>query len=270
MGSSGDQEITGVKQDERQWQERQGGGLQERAYHRAGTRVVLHRQFARILKALELRPGMRHLDLGCGVGHFLAWLVRQTPAEYHGLDLSFNSVRRAQQANRILHLTVGDAERLPYKDGNFDRISCNGSAHHLLDLRSALHEMHRVLAPGGMVVMYEPTATALSNGIRRLLSHSDKYESPADLTHKNEFTRSTVATSLAEAGFTGVEISTHDALAYPLSGMYMDLPLGRSRPAMEFLTRLESRLERWSVFRVIFRLVAWRWLIVATKPRRDG
>jgi ubiquinone/menaquinone biosynthesis C-methylase UbiE len=269
MGHPGDQHTVPVKHREREWQERTGGDLQERAYQRAGTRVVIHRQFRVILEALKLTPGTRHLDLGCGVGHFLAWLAQQTLAEYHGLDLSLNSTMKARAADSSLHVVVGDAERLPYADGRFDSISCNGSAHHLLNLQTAVHEMYRVLAPGGLVVMYEPVANALTNLIRRALT-DETYESPADLDHKDDFTRATASRALSKAGFSDIQVSAHDSLAYPLSGMYIDLPLGRSRSAMEFLIRVEGRIERWFGVRAVCRALAWRWLIVATKPRRDG
>ena len=261
------QQNSRIKQDERSWQDRQGGGLQERAYQRPGTQVVIHHQFARVAEALELRPGLRLLDLGCGVGHFLAWLARQMHAEYHGIDLSLNNALSAQKRNPVLQIAVGDAEFLPYKDASFDRILYNGAAHHLPDLRSAIREMYRVLAPGGVTVMYEPATTPLANAIRWLLCRSSKYESPVDLEHKDEFTRTNVETLLTETGLTGISTSYYDFLAYPLSGMYLDLPLGRSRSAMELLTRLESRLERWSALKLFFDLFAWRLLVVATKTK---
>lgn len=256
-----------IKQDERHWQDLQGGSLQQRAYERRGTQVMMQGQFARVAEELQLKPGTRLLDLGCGAGLFLGWLAVQVETKCHGLDLSFNSLQSARRANATARLTLGDAELLPYKDSSFDRISCNGAAHHLLDLRSALREIHRVLAPGGILVMYEPNANALTNAVRRVFLSSDKYESPADLAHKDEFTPKTVHATLQETGFTGITSSRCDFLAYPLSGMYMDLPLSRSRAAMKILTRLESRLEGVPLLKPIRDLFAWRLLVVATKPK---
>jgi SAM-dependent methyltransferase len=263
---STDPETSDVKAHERHWQERHGGALQARAYQRPGTRVVIHRQFDRIERALKLSPGLRVLDIGCGIGHLLAWLATRTPGRYFGLDVALNSVRQARTADPGLHVIVGDAEQLPYRDRNFDRVSCNGSAHHLLHLPSAIREIFRVLVPGGVLVMYEPAATPLTNVVRRMFVHNDTYESPGDLARKNAFTRRAVTASLVEAGFDDVAISAHDFLAYPLTGMYIDLPLGRSQAAMVRLSQLESRLERWTAVGALARLVAWRWLIVATKP----
>lgn len=259
-----------IKQDERHWQDLQGGALQQRAYERLGTQVMMQGQFARVTETLQLQPGMCLLDLGCGAGLFLGWLAVQMEIKCYGFDLSLNSLHSAREANTTVRLTLGDAELLPYKDNSFDRVSCNGAAHHLLDLRSALNEIHRVLVPGGILVMYEPNANLLTNAVRRVFLSTDKYESPADLAHKDEFTPATVYATLQETGFTNIKTSLCDFLAYPLSGMYIDLPLSRSRTAMKVLTRLESRLERWSLLKPIFDVFAWRLMVVATKPHRSA
>lgn len=255
-----------IKDDERHWQDRQGGALQVQAYQRPGTQIVFHQQFARVLDALQLGRGMRLLDVGCGTGLFLEWLSQRVQAESHGIDLSPNSIEMAKRTNPKLLLTAGDAEALPYQDDSFQRISCNGAGHHLLDFLSALREMYRVLAPGGIVVFYEPTATPFSNAVRGLFLQDDKFESPADLAHKDEFTGESVKRLLAEVGFINITTSSHDFIAYPLSGMYLNLPLGRSRTAMKFLTQLESKLDRLRVLKSIFNLFTWRFLVVATKP----
>jgi SAM-dependent methyltransferase len=258
-----------IKKDERSWQDRQGGDLQIRSYERPGTQVVINGQYARVAEALQLSSGMRLLDLGCGAGLFLGWIAPRVKAECHGLDLSLTSLKINQERNSGLGLTVGDAELLPYQDASFDRISCNGAAHHLLNLRTALREVYRVLSPGGRIVMYEPSATMLANAVRKVFLSTDKYESPADLAHKDEFTCANVETILLEEGFGEISTSFHDFLAYPLSGMYIDLPLSKSRTAMQFLTRFEGQVERWSILKKITNLFAWRLLVVASKPTNN-
>ena len=259
-----------VKKDERSWQDRQGGDLQIRSYERPGTQVVINGQYARVAEALQLSSGMRLLDLGCGAGLFLGWIAPRVKAECHGLDLSLNSLKINRERNSRLGLTVGDAELLPYQDASFDRISCNGAAHHLLNLRAALREVYRVLSPGGRIVMYEPSATALANAIRKVFLTTDKYESPADLAHKDEFTCANVKTILLEEGFREISTSFHDFLAYPLTGMYINLPLGQSRSGMQFLTRFEKKIESWRFLKKITNLFAWRLLVVATKPTNNN
>jgi ubiquinone/menaquinone biosynthesis C-methylase UbiE len=57
---------------------------------------------------------------------------------------------------------LGDARRLPIESGSCDVAVVQGGLHHLLspaDVRSALSEMHRVVAPGGRIVIVEPWLT---------------------------------------------------------------------------------------------------------------
>lgn len=260
-------DIVTTKRDERQWQDSQGGSLQQRAYERAGTQIVMQRQFMRVAEVLDLKPGVRLLDLGCGAGLFLSWLAREMEGKYYGIDLSVNSAHSAKQLSSRLNLAVGDAEVLPYKNESFDRISCNGAAHHLLDLHSALSEMFRILTPGGILALYEPTSTTLTNAVRNAFFGFDKYESPADLAHKEEFTSESITTTLLKVGFSEIHTSQHDFLAYPLSGMYIDLPLSRSVFAMKLLTEFERRLCRLPLLKPLLNLLSWRLLVVAVKPK---
>jgi SAM-dependent methyltransferase len=251
---------------ERAWQDEIGGRLQERAYARAGTREVLDRQHARIAAQLAVVPGSRVLDLGCGVGHLLAWLDRHAPARYDGLDLSLASVRAARAAAGIARVVVGDAGRLPFAEASYDRVVCNGSAHHLPDLRGTLREIHRVLAPGGRLLLYEPVDSPITGAIRHTLFRWSPWESPADLSHKDAFTRPAVEAALRDAGFADVAASTHDFLAYPLSGMYMGLPWSRSRRAMRWLLGLERRLGTVAPLRPLWDALAWRVCFSARRP----
>jgi len=172
---------------ERAWQDAVGGRLQEEAYGRAGTRAVLDRQHARIAGWLAPQTGERILDIGCGAGHLLAWLAAHTPAHFDGLDLSPVSLRRAR-ATGARDLVAADATALPLRDGSYDAVVCNGAAHHLPDLAGALREVHRVLRPGGRLLLFEPVDSPFAGAVRHTLFRSSRYESPADLAHKSAFT----------------------------------------------------------------------------------
>ncbi len=254
-----------VTADERAWQDDVGGRLQELAYARAGTREVLDRQHTRIAALLAVTPQTRVLDLGCGVGHLLAWLGRHAPARYHGLDLSLASARAARAATGA-GVAVGDASHLPFRDASYDRVVCNGSAHHLPDLPAALREARRVLRPGGVLVLHEPVDSPVTGAIRHTLFRRSPWESPADLSHKHAFTRAAVVAALRDAGFTEVATTTHDFLAYPLSGMYMALPWSRSRGVMRALLRVERGLAAVAPLRPLWDALAWRVCFTARRP----
>jgi SAM-dependent methyltransferase len=255
-----------VSADERTWQDEIGGRLQEESYARAGTREILDLQHARIAAALAPTPGMRVLDLGCGVGHLLAWLGRHAPARYEGLDLSIASASKARAASGAAGVSVGDAERLPFRDASYDAVVCNGSAHHLPDVPRALREIHRVLRAGGRLVLHEPVDSPVTSAIRHTFARDSPYESPADVSHKQDFSRNFVEQALHAAGFADVETRSHDFLAYPLSGMYLDLPWSRSRGVMRALIGLERGLDRLTFMRPLWRALSWRVLFSARRP----
>lgn len=109
---------------------------------------------------LELAPGMRVLDVGCGTGDYLrimADLVDPGPAV--GIDLSVTLIARAQQrtAGNAANLSfrVGDAYDLPFPDASFDRVVATQVLLHLADPWRAVAEMRRVLTPGGMLSIGE-------------------------------------------------------------------------------------------------------------------
>lgn len=251
--------------DERHWQDAVGGGLQERAYARAGTRAVIDRQHARLGERLAIRAGGRLLDVGCGVGHLLHWLEQHAGVRGHGVDVSLSSARRAH-ALRQCAVSVADAACLPFAAERYAAVVCNGSAHHLPDLPAALREMWRVLEPHGLLLLHEPVDTPITGMLRRAIVWRARYESPADLAHKDAFTRPSVEQALRATGFVGVDATAFDAIAYPLSGMYMALPWSGSRRIMGALISVEDRLARAAWLRPAWNALAWRVLFSARKP----
>lgn len=105
--------------------------------------------FRAIVDAGDLR-GRRVLDLGCGTGALAAALERQEAARVWGVDRS-PEMAAAARANGV-HAKVASAERLPFKDGWFDR-AVSRMAVHLFDRPRAFAELRRVLSPDGRVVV---------------------------------------------------------------------------------------------------------------------
>src|SRR5436190_9455520 len=105
----------------------------------------------------------RVLEVGCGTGFFLlnmwqAGFVERAAA----CDISPGMLeacgRTAAELGCDVELRAGDAEALPYDDGEFDLVVGHAFLHHLPDPAAALAEFLRVLAPGGaMFVAGEPT-----------------------------------------------------------------------------------------------------------------
>jgi SAM-dependent methyltransferase len=96
------------------------------------------------------------LDLGCGLGAYhprLEGVFR----ELHGIDVSAESVRLAAAEHPFVRYASFDGDVLPYEDQRFDVIFTICVMHHVppADWPQFLAEMHRVLKPGGLAVVFE-------------------------------------------------------------------------------------------------------------------
>ncbi len=108
------------------------------------------------LERLKISPGERVLDLGCGPGDGASRLTDKRAVAI-GLDYSQGMLDTAKKDRKLRgRLTRGDAGRLPFRDGAFDKIVCTNSFHHYPDHFASLKEMRRVLRPGGLLVLVDP------------------------------------------------------------------------------------------------------------------
>ncbi len=110
---------------------------------------------ARWLRELcAFAPGQRLLDVGGGTGR-VSQYFRADVASVCILDVSVGMLREALAKGGFC-AGAGAAERLPFRDGAFERIIAVDSFHHFRDHRRAAAELLRVLAPGGRLVIEEP------------------------------------------------------------------------------------------------------------------
>jgi SAM-dependent methyltransferase len=95
----------------------------------------------------------RVLDLGCGIGFWTVELGLRGARDLTAVDLTDRAVEltRARCAFFGVEADVrqGDAERLPFADGSFAHVNCQGVIHHTPDPDRAVAEIARVLEPGG-------------------------------------------------------------------------------------------------------------------------
>ena len=105
----------------------------------------------------HLRPGMRLLDCGCGVGSItldLAEIVAPGPVVGVDVDPAQLEVARESARRRGLDnvsLQTASVYDLPFPDASFDAALAHTLLMHLSDPPAALREMRRVLKPGGVV-----------------------------------------------------------------------------------------------------------------------
>ena len=99
----------------------------------------------------------RVLEIGCGTGHWLQQLQKLN-IRAMGVDPSWPMLSRARAKFDSGRLIRARAEHLPLANGRFDRIFSINAHHHFSDKRTAIYEAHRLLHPGGalMLVALDP------------------------------------------------------------------------------------------------------------------
>jgi ubiquinone/menaquinone biosynthesis C-methylase UbiE len=92
-------------------------------------------------------------DIGCGTGILAARIADELhPDEVYGVDMSDGMLEQAKARSATVRWMKGPAERLPFDDGSLDAVFTT-SAFHFFDQPAAMREFHRVLAPGGLVLV---------------------------------------------------------------------------------------------------------------------
>jgi len=136
-----------LQQEFNQWAAK-GEGEKMRQHHLDITEKTLRK--------MDLRPGERVLDLGCGSGwatRMLARLVSDGPEGFGqmvGIDISDEMIRQARSESKdfenILYVW-GSAEKIPWEENFFDKVLSVESFYYYPDQDRALTELFRVMAP---------------------------------------------------------------------------------------------------------------------------
>jgi ubiquinone/menaquinone biosynthesis C-methylase UbiE len=105
----------------------------------------------------RLRPGERVLDAGCGSGRLIPLICEVIGPAGSLVELDFASGMLELGQGKVnggnVAFVPGDAHDLPLPDNDFDRVIALALLPHLDDKALALREFHRVLKPGGTVVL---------------------------------------------------------------------------------------------------------------------
>jgi 23S rRNA (guanine745-N1)-methyltransferase len=126
----------------------------------AARRRFLERGFAEplveaVVRALPMRAGESLLDAGCGEGHHTEAIRRAYGVEACGVDISVPAIELAAKRYPDCQWVVANADRfLPYADASFDAVTS-------ITARLSVDEFHRVLVPGGTLLVAIPGADDL-------------------------------------------------------------------------------------------------------------
>jgi ubiquinone/menaquinone biosynthesis C-methylase UbiE len=166
---------------------------------------------------LELRPGDRVLDVGCGTGRLSrVFAERVAPTgSVDGIDAAVEMIKRASSKARKRGVPatfqVAFAQELPFPDASFDAVACILALHHVAedDQQTAVEEMYRVLKPGGQLLIAEfHKGPGRRHAGPRWLRHSagDMLDRALGLVRGSGFTD--VATGSTNLGWLGI-ITAH-------------------------------------------------------------
>ena len=157
---------------------------------------------AQLVRLASLRGDEHVLDAGSGAGHTAAALAKGA-AQVTAVDLSAAMLAQGrrlahERGLHNIHFEVGDVESLTFDDGSFDLAASRYSAHHWPHPRRALRELHRVLRPGGRVLLSD----VVSWPDAVVDTHLQAIELLRDPSHVRDHTAAQWLEMLAEAGFT--------------------------------------------------------------------
>jgi len=156
-----------------------------------------------LARELDPRTAPRVLDVGCGTGFNIACLQESGYDHVMGLDSSSEALRYCRSRD-LSRLVQGDASSPPLRSSSFDLIVALDVLEHLPGDAQALRSFARVLAPGGLLLLFVPALSFLW-GFQDEVSH-----------HYRRYTCRELREKLVLAGFTVRKLTYVNMFLLPL------------------------------------------------------
>ncbi len=171
---------------------------EDRHWWYRGRRTVLDGAIA----ALDLPAGARILDAGCGSGRNMVELARFGTVT--GVELSGTSVdvARGRESGEVVE---GSVLEMPFADDSFDLAVSLDVIEHLEDDLTALRELRRTVAPGGLLLVTVPAYQWLWSG-HDVINH-----------HHRRYTRRTLQRVAEQAGWRQARTTYFNSLLLPVA-----------------------------------------------------
>ena len=111
-----------------------------------------------VIQLARLNPTASLLDLGTGTGDLAREALSQFPTvRVAAADFTYEMMRVGAKTVGPLNFSTADALRLPFENESFDAVISGFLMRNVIDLKKAIQEQHRVLKPGGRIVILDTT-----------------------------------------------------------------------------------------------------------------
>jgi ubiquinone/menaquinone biosynthesis C-methylase UbiE len=167
-----------------------------------GRRLYLRGIIETLHKLSQLEPGKKILEIGCGNGtgtRLILEIFKPAALIATEYDERLVEIARANTRGLNVRMEAGNAAALRFEDNEFDAVIGLSVIHHIPNWRDCVDELHRVIKPGGLLIIKELSIETFESPFgrvaRRFVAHP--YES---MLGKHEF--------LEYAGARGFKIVT--------------------------------------------------------------
>jgi SAM-dependent methyltransferase len=208
------------------------------------------------------------LDIATGSGH-TAFALSPHLRSVIGIDITPEMLREAeglksQRSIGNVTFQTGDVHSLPFADGSFQLVTCRRAAHHFSDVRLALAELHRVLAPKGRVVI-DDRSVPEDDFADACMNQLDIYH---DESHVREYRPSEWQRMLEEANFS-IEAVEPYTRHRPLSSLTQGVSASNVSKIQETLARFTpAQRETFNLVEKVGELYLNHWFVLVAALRR--
>lgn len=161
------------------------------------------------------------LDYGCGTGIFIGELLMVNPnLEIFGIDISDYAINVARKKFKNAQFFVQTEEKkLPFANNSVDLILAMDVIEHVFDVKTLLHEFHRILSPGGKIFISTPYHGFIKNLFIIFLGFDVAFDPTA--AHIRFFSKKSLLSLLNQEEFMVLKFGFYGRF-YPLSrAMYV-------------------------------------------------